>query len=177
MLNWTNNATNQTGFHLDRATDVGFTQNLITENLPPSPNSFTDTYSGLAPGVIFYYRLRAYNAAGDSGNSNVVSITIPVAPPKPTNQQVTNVTTTEIDISWQDNAGHQADGYHILRAVNHGSFTQVASLPPTSRTPPSTYTWSDTNLTPGTYYAYHIIAYNVSGYNDFAGINATTPVE
>jgi hypothetical protein len=176
-LNWTNNATNQTGFHLDRATDVGFTQNLITENLPPSPNSFTDTYSGLAPGGTFYYRLRAYNAAGDSGNSNVVSITIPVAPPKPTNQQVTNVTTTEIDISWQDNAGHQADGYHILRAVNHGSFTQVASLPPTSRTPPSTYTWSDTNLTPSTYYAYHIIAYNVSGYNDFAGINATTPVE
>src|SRR5438309_405691 len=27
-LNWTNNATNQTGFHLDRATDLGFTQNL-----------------------------------------------------------------------------------------------------------------------------------------------------
>src|SRR5205085_12378329 len=28
-LNWVNNATNQTGFHLDRATDAGFTQNLI----------------------------------------------------------------------------------------------------------------------------------------------------
>src|SRR5262249_31384357 len=56
----------------------------------------------------------------------------------------------------------------------HGSFTQVATLPPTSRTPPSTYTWSDTNLTPGTYYEYHIIAFNVSGNNDFAGVNATT---
>jgi hypothetical protein len=173
-LNWTNNATNQTGFHLDRATDSGFTQNLITENLPASPNSFTDTFTGLAPGSTFYYRLRAFNAAGDSGNSNSASVTIPLAPPKPTNQQVTDVTTTEIDMSWQDNAGHQADGYHILRAVNHGAFTLVASLPLTSRTPPSTYLWADTGLTPGYFYEYHIIAFNVSGNNDFAGVNATT---
>src|SRR5439155_25579332 len=132
-LNWINNATNQPGFHLDRATDCGFTQNVITQNLPATPNSFTDTYTGLAPGNTFYYRLRAYNAAGDSSNSNVASVTIPLAPPKPTNQQVTNVTTTEIDMSWQDNAGHAADGYKILRAINHGTFSQVATLPPTSR--------------------------------------------
>jgi hypothetical protein len=30
-LTWTNNATNQTGFHIDRATDNGFTQNLVTQ--------------------------------------------------------------------------------------------------------------------------------------------------
>src|SRR5262249_9884570 len=66
------------------------------------------------------------------------------------------------------------DGYQILRAVNHGSFSLVATLPPTSRTPPSTYEWSDTNLTPGTDYEYHIIAFNVSGNNDFAGVNAVT---
>lgn len=173
-LNWTNNASNQTGFHLDRATDAGFTQNLITQNLPASPNSFTDTATGLAPGSTFYYRLRAYNSAGDSANSNVVSVTIPLAPPKATNQRVTNVTTTEVDLSWQDNAGHSADGYKILRAANHGTFSQVATLPPTSRTPPSTYLWSDTNLSAGTFYEYHIIAYNVSGNNDFAGTNATT---
>src|SRR5205823_11603730 len=173
-LNWINNATDQTGFHLDRATDFGFTQNVITQNLPASPNSFPDTYTGLAPGNTFYYRLRAYNAAGDSSNSNVASVAIPLAPPKPTNQQVTNVTTTEIDMSWQDNAGHAADGYKILRAINHGTFSQVATLPPTSRTPPSTYLWADMNLTPGYFYEYHIIAYNVSGNNDFAGVNATT---
>src|SRR5262249_30294942 len=118
--------------------------------------------------------IRAFNSAGDSGNSNVARVTIPLAPPKPTNQVITNVTTTQIDLSWQDNAGHQADGYKILRAINHGTFVQIATLPPTSRTPPSTYEWSDTNLTPGTYYEYHIVAYNVSGNNDFAGVNATT---
>src|SRR5262249_3645855 len=101
-------------------------------------------------------------------------VTIPLAPPKPTDSQVEAVTTTQIDLSWTDNAGHAADGYQILRAVNHGSFSLVASLPPTSRTPPSTYDWSDTNLTPGTGYEYHIIAFNVSGNNDFASAHATT---
>ncbi len=173
-LNWTNNASNQTSFNLDRASDPGFTQSLITENLPASPNSFTDTYTGLAPGGTYYYRLRAFNAAGNSGYSNVASVTIPLAPPTPSNQTVTGVGATEIDISWQDNAGHLADGYHILRSTNHGSFTLVATLPPTSRSAPSTYAWSDTNLTANTYYEYHIQAYNVSGNNDFAGVNATT---
>jgi fibronectin type 3 domain-containing protein len=173
-LTWTNNATNQTGFHLDRATDSKFTQNLITENLPSSPYTYTDTASGLSPGNTYYYRLRAYNAAGDSGNSNSASVAIPLPPPVATNQQITNVTTKEIDMSWQDNAGHQAQGYQILRAVNHGTFTQVASLPPTSRTPPSTYLWSDTGLIPGDFYDYEIIAYNVSGNNGFAEVSATT---
>ena len=173
-LNWTNTALNQTGYHLDRATDAGFTQNLLTETLPAAPSSFTDTTTGLAPGGTYYYRLRAFNSVGDSGSSNVASVTIPVAPPKATNQMVTNVTTSEIDLSWQDNAGHLATGYHILRAANQGTFTTVATLPPTSRTAPSTYTYADTNLTPGTFYEYHIQAYNTSGYNDFAGTNATT---
>src|SRR5436305_1620323 len=67
--------------------------------------------------LTYYYRLRAYNAAGDSGNSNPASVTIPLAPPRPTDQQVEAVTATQIDISWTDNAGHAADGYQILRAV------------------------------------------------------------
>jgi autotransporter-associated beta strand protein len=173
-LSWTSNSTNQGGYHLDRATDSGFTQNLITENLPAMPNSYTDTAVGLAAGGTYYYRLRAYNGAGDSGNSNAATVTIPVAPPKATNQVITDVSPTEIDMSWQDNAGHQALGYHILRAVNHGVFTQIVTLPPTSRTAPSEYDWDDTGLTPGDFYEYHIIAFNVSGYNDFAGLNATT---
>ena len=30
-------------------------------------------------------------------------------------------------------------------------------------------------MSPGTFYEYHVIAYNVSGHNDFTGTNATTP--
>jgi fibronectin type 3 domain-containing protein len=173
-LTWTNNATTQTGFHLERATDSNFTQNVVTENLPPSLSSYTDIASGLAPGNTYYYRIRAFNGAGDSGYSNVATVAVPVAPPTPTNALVTSVTASEIKLSWQDNAGHQAGSYAILRSVNHGSYTQVATLPPTSRTPPSTYTWSDSGLAPGTYYEFAIEAVNVSGSNGFALSAATT---
>jgi fibronectin type 3 domain-containing protein len=173
-LTWTNNASNQTGFHLDRATDAAFTQNLLTESLPATPNSFTDTATGLAPGNTFFYRLRAFNTAGDSANSNVVQVTIPLAPPKPTNALVTNVTTGEIDLSWTDNAGTQATNYVILRSVNGGSFTTYATLPAKSAAPPSTYNWADTGVVPGTAYEYHIEAVNTSGNNDFVGANAST---
>src|SRR5262249_27643526 len=92
----------------------------------------------------------------------------------PTNAQILKITANEIDISWQDNAGHQANDYAILRAVNHGSFAQVATLPPTSRTPPSDYEWSDTGLSPSTYYDYMIEALNVSGYEEAAEVSGTT---
>src|SRR5262249_45828510 len=151
-----------------------FTLNLITENLPATPNSFTDTATGLAPGSTFFYRIRAFNTAGDSANSNVVSVTIPLAPAKPTNATVTKVTTSEIDLSWTDNAGRTADNYQVFRAVNHGTFTLYATLPAFNHAPPNTYLWNDTSVNPGTFYEYHIEAVNVSGHNDFSGTNATT---
>jgi hypothetical protein len=173
-LTWTNNATNETGFQVDRAVDVGFTQSLITLNLPAGSTSYTDTATGLVPGSTFYYRIRAVNAAGPSGNSNIAQVTIPLAPARPTNAVILGVSQTEIDISWTDNAGHTASGYRIDRRIGSGTFTTVAVLPPTSRRPPSTYFWSDTGLTPGTAYEYHISAFNVSGANDSAGVNAFT---
>jgi fibronectin type 3 domain-containing protein len=175
-LTWTNNATNQVGFHLDRATDSGFTQNLITETLPASPDSYTDTAAGLMAGGTYYYRIRAYNSAGDSGNSTPpASVTIPLPPPVPTNASVTNVTTSGAHLQWTDNAGHQCQGYYIERRIgNSGNFTTVATLPPTSRTPPDSYFYDDTNLMAGTSYQYEIICFNVSGNNGFASAAATT---
>src|SRR5262249_52784367 len=163
-----NNATNQTGFHLDRATDSGFTQGLITQTIAASATSFTDTATGLAPGSTFYYRIRAFNLAGESANSATATVPIPLAPPKPSNAQVLNVTTAEIDLNWTDNAGLAATNYIILRQANGTSgFIQVATLPALNATPPTTYpTWADTNLTPGTFYDYRIEAVNTSGYND-----------
>ncbi|MGA2031633.1 MAG: fibronectin type III domain-containing protein [Thermoguttaceae bacterium] len=176
-LTWTNTATNQTGFYLDRAIDPNFTESLITEGpLAAALSSYSDTYSGLAPSSTFYYRIRAFNLAGPSANSNTAQVTIPLAPAKPTNAQVTKVSATELDLSWTDNAGQTADGYHVQRAVDHGTFVLVATLPAVNGSDPlgTTYTWNDSSVLPGNFYEYHIQAFNVSGYNDFSGTNATT---
>jgi hypothetical protein len=173
-LTWTNNAVNQTGYYLDRATDPDFLQNLITETLPATPAQFTDSTTGLAPSGTYYYRLRAFNNAGVSDNSNVTSASIPVAPPKPDDAEVAFVSDSRIDLSWIDNAGRQADGYHVLRAVNHGTFTVFATLPALNDDPPGEIDWSDTAVQPGTFYEYHVQAFNVAGNNDFTGTGVTT---
>ncbi len=175
-LTWTNNATNQTGFVLDRATDSGFTQTLVSQNLPATPNTFTDTYTGLAPGASFYYRIRATNNAGSSASAGPAFVKIPLAPAKPDSATVTLVTINEIDLTWNDNAGRTADGYRILRALNHGAFTVYATLPAINSTGTTStpYSWNDVNLQPGTFYEYHVQAYNTSGNNDFTGTGTTT---
>jgi fibronectin type 3 domain-containing protein len=178
-LSWTNNATNQTGYLLDRATDAGFTQNLITQTLPGTSTTFTDTAVGLASGGTYYYRIRSTNSAGSSANSNVSSISIPFSPAKATNCVFDSVTSTSITMHWTDNAGATAQGYHILRSVNGGSYTLYTTLPANAPSLPGAYTpeeydWTDTGCAPGTYYDYHIQCFNVAGYNDFVGGNATT---
>jgi hypothetical protein len=72
-LTWKNTADNQSGFHIDRATNINFTQNLVTQTADASAVSFIDI--GLIPGKTYFYRVRATNAAGDSPNSNVVTVT------------------------------------------------------------------------------------------------------
>jgi hypothetical protein len=53
----------------------------------------------------------------------------------------------------------------------------ITTLPPTSRPAPSRYEWTDSKLPPNTAYEYHSQAFNVSGNNDFAGLNVTTPAK
>jgi hypothetical protein len=66
-LAWTDNASNETGFVLDRSTSLAFAT-VTSVNLAANATSFTDT--GLSPGV-YYYRIRAVNGNGSSPYSSV----------------------------------------------------------------------------------------------------------
>jgi lysophospholipase L1-like esterase len=71
-LNWTNNASTETGFLVERKTGSGGTYAqiaLVAEN----DTSFIDT--GLSASTQYYYRIRAINALGDSAYSNETNAT------------------------------------------------------------------------------------------------------
>ena len=63
------------GYYLDVATDTGFTSFVLGYENLNIENVATYNVSGLSANTGFYYRLRAYNAGGTSGNSNVISVT------------------------------------------------------------------------------------------------------
>ncbi|HLL89688.1 MAG TPA: DUF1735 domain-containing protein, partial [Tepidisphaeraceae bacterium] len=76
-LTWADNANNEAGYAVDRATDAAFTQNVVTD-ATLAANATGHTATGLTAGTTYYFRVRAINAAGSSVPSNVVSVT-PVA--------------------------------------------------------------------------------------------------
>ncbi len=158
-LSWTNNATNQSGFKVERSPDnVTFTQIGATA---ATITTYSD--SPLAPLTLYYYRVRATNGAGDSGYSNIASATTladTTPPTAPTNLTATAVSSSQVNLSWTastDNVG--VTGYKIQRCQSSGctTFAQIAAPPGTGTT------FSDTGLTPSTSYSYEIIAIDAAG--------------
>ncbi|HEX4924468.1 MAG TPA: Ig-like domain-containing protein [Bdellovibrionales bacterium] len=66
-LTWIDNASNEDGFSIERSTD-GTTFSAV-RTVASNVTSLTET--GLAADTVYYYRVRAYNAGGYSGYSNV----------------------------------------------------------------------------------------------------------
>ncbi len=72
-LSWVDNASNETSFTIDRATNSSFTQNLVTNSVGSNVTNYQN--SGLSGSTTYYYRVRASNIDGYSGYTNVVSYT------------------------------------------------------------------------------------------------------
>lgn len=158
-LSWTNNAINQTGIKVERSLDnVTFTQ-IGTAGA----GAITYSDPNLAPTTLYYYRVRATNASGDSGYTNVSSATTAAdttPPTAPSNLTATATSSTQINLSWTastDNVG--VTGYLIQRCQGAScvTFAQIAA-------PAGTGTaYIDTGISPSTSYSYEIIATDAAG--------------
>jgi FtsP/CotA-like multicopper oxidase with cupredoxin domain len=75
-LHWTDNATNETSFTIQRSTNTTFTARVVTvNNVAPNSTSYVQT---LVPRrTTYYYRIQAVNSGGVSAWSNVASVTAP----------------------------------------------------------------------------------------------------
>src|SRR5207245_8691960 len=108
----------------------------------------------------YYYRVRATNSVGDSANSNTATVTLPVPPLPPSNLQAVKITTSEADLTWQNNATN-ATGIQVFRQKQTNSFILIASLPPTATS--LNDTGLVTALSSGTAYNYHLEATKLPG--------------
>jgi hypothetical protein len=79
-LSWLDNATDETGFFVQRNIQAGAFSD-ISGQLNPNTNAFADVTA--QPGIQYGYRVRAINSFGNSPQSNIATVTTPtgVSPP------------------------------------------------------------------------------------------------
>ena len=73
-MSWTDNATDETGFKIERSKRVN-TAFAQIDTVGQDVTSYIDTT--VRKGTLYYYRVRATNASGDSAYSNEASATTP----------------------------------------------------------------------------------------------------
>jgi len=140
--NWTA-VGGSTGYQLDVANDVAFSS-FVTgfNNLAVAGTS--QSVTGLISGSTYYFRVRAVNAGGPSGNSNV--ITTSTIPPAPTAAAATNLSTTGFSANWSGAAGATS---YALDVATDNLFT--AFVPAYNNfNVGNVLTWAVTGLSPNT---------------------------
>jgi hypothetical protein len=74
-LSWTDNSNNEDGFRIERCTGNSCTNFAQIQQTGPNVTSFPD--SGLTKNTWYRYRVRAFNASGNSAYSNIITVKTP----------------------------------------------------------------------------------------------------
>ena len=157
VLNWTDGSSNESGFKIERSTDNFAAPANTTLVTTTAANATTYTDSGLTPDTIYFYRVRATNAGGDSANTSSASArTLVAAPSAPTGLTVTPQSSSSLKVDWVDTSSNET-GFKLERSTNGTVFTQIAT------TGVGVATYTDTGLNASTRYYYRVLATNAGG--------------
>lgn len=112
----------------------------------------------------------AVDGNGATGDVRLnVSLQVPPLPAAPTSLTATTVSSSQINLTWQDNSAVES-GYYIDRKQGFtGLWTQVASVGS------NVTSWQDTGRAAGTTYMYRVRAWNTTGSSGYSGqVSQTT---
>ncbi len=160
VLSWSDNSFDETGFYIERSTHptLYFQQVGATA---ASRGGFTDW--GLEPADCYYYRVRAYNAAGQSAYSATV-----MAKWHPTNFTATALSSSRLRLTWADVSGES--GYVLERGPGpFGPTSHLVSLAP------NVTSWTDSTCSKGAAYLYRVRATHTLGDSYAVSLAVTMP--
>jgi hypothetical protein len=162
-LTWTDNATNETSYQINKCSGVSCTPVSYQTGLATNLASFNDT-TGVSPGTTYGYQACAVNSSG-TVCSTTSTATTPQIPAAPTGI-ATSYSNTTITISWNDIATTETN-YVLQRCLGSGcSPVDYQTLGA------NTTTFTDTSINGKTIYTYNVLASNAVGRSSGTG-NAT----
>jgi len=165
-LSWTDNSNDESGFTIQRKTGAtGTYATIVTTGA--NVTAYRDRDTALVDGTLYYYRVYATNATGNSAFSNEASGTTALA--KPTSATATAVSSSQINLTWVDNSASET-GYKIERKTGvAGTYSQITEVSA------NVQNYTDTNgLDSNTRYYYRVRANNGPLNSDYS--NETSAV-
>jgi len=160
-----------TGYKLDVAYDYGFTSFLPGYQNKDVGNVTSYGVVGLNINTTYYYRVRAYNASGESPNSNIIAFTtLPDPPTAPVANAAANILQTSFNSGWS--SPPTATGYKIDLSTNIGFSSFVTGY--SDKDVGNVSVYNLTGLTAKTIYYYRVRAYNTGGSSNSSNIVTLT---
>jgi len=123
-LTFTDNATNETGFIIERSTNGGAFVQIATLGAQASTGTVTYVDSTVALNNTYAYRVVATGAAQSFSNTVTIQVSVPAAPSGLAAFAVRSGTNERVTVSWTDNANNES-GFTLERSDSAG-FTTIA---------------------------------------------------
>jgi len=165
---WSDNSSNEDGFNIKR--EIGIDYYYFLSSVTANTTSYIDT--GLLTTTTYYYKIRAYNSAGNSdycGEVSTMTLDVPVIPTPniPSILGFVNITTFSAILNWIDTSDNEL-GFKIDRSTDNSYFVQIDSVTANIES------YTNNSLTSGLTYYYKIRAFNESGNSDYSDIVSVT---
>ena len=164
-LAWTDNATDENGFSIERKVGTAgfFVVNSVVSNVTTYASVF------LQPNTQYTYRVRAYRGPDNSAYATSMPATTFALPSAPTNVTATVFSRTRVDVTWTDVATDEA-GYKIERKTGTGAFVHIVSVGA------NVTRFNNSFLSPDTQFTYRVRAYRGPDHSAYGTSNlVTTP--
>ena len=161
VLNWIDNASNETAFRVERSVNGAF-QEVATVGA----NITTARISGLPSGSGQLFRVRASNAAGPSAYTNTAFVTTPspdpTAPGAPSGLTARAVSASAIQLTWSDGSNNETS-FRIEKQVG-SSYQEILAVGA------NVTSAQIGGLAPSTGYTFRVRAANSAGTSGYSNI-------
>ncbi len=165
--NW-GSVSGATGYRLDVSTTSNFSS-YVNGYYNLAVTGTSRNITGLSPGTTYFYRLRASNSSGASGNSTTIPTLI--LPAAPTPSVANNISANSFTANW--NSVTSATHY-LLDVSPNTSFSSF--VPGYHNLNVSSTNAIVTGLSAGTPYYYRIRAVNTSGTSSYSSFSSTITI-
>ena len=160
QVTWIDQSSDETGFRIWRSLTDGNYESV--GETAANVTSYID--HDLQPGTTYYYKVSAFNNAGNSQPAGPDTVTLPEPQPPdpPANVAADALDSTSAQVTWIDQSSDET-GFRIWRSLTDGNYESVGE------TAANVTSYIDHDLQPGTTYYYKVSAFNNAGNSQPAG--------